>query len=485
MTEYFTNDFSKEIWETKYQDSQDTTIEDTWLRVATALASVEKDKKKRIKEFYSILEGFAFTPGGRITANAGTKRASTTMVNCFTDGFEGHDQDSLEGIYSALSRQARILAAEGGYGICCNVMRPRGATIGGIGNQSPGAIKFLELWDKSSEIITSGSGKERRSGEKNSISKGAQLVSISVWHPDVIEFIEAKKNPGHLTKFNMSVLCTDDFMEAVQKDRPWVLVFPDYENYLKLYKEKWNGNIDKWINLFQDNSDTWGTKIYHTFESARELWALIMDNTYNRNEPGVQFVDTMNRMNNLYYCEYIQESNPCQPGWAKVLTQDGIRELTNIRPGTQIWSETGWTTVQYKTSSGRKEVYKYTTTAGIFYGTEEHKLVSNREKKQARNCDVIDILRGPQDIFARDTKLHPKVIMDGLVLGDGSVHKASNNLVYLCIGSNDTDYLESEISDMIKIHRPGLSETAYEIYITITADELPRTYKRRITKQYI
>jgi len=231
--------------------------------------------------------------------------------NCFVEGFTGEDKDSIEGIYNALYRQAKTLQSEGGYGFCCDIMRPKGSNIAGIGNQSPGAVKFLELWDKSSEIITAGSGKKARKGEKGAIRKGAQMTTISCWHPDVVEFIEAKKTPGRLTKFNMSVLCTDDFMNAVVNDAQWKLFFPNHKEYKKLYQKEWDGNIDRWIELCsKEKNDADPIVIYDTIP-ARQLWDLIMTNTYNRNEPGVLFQDTINRMNNLYYIERISSANPC------------------------------------------------------------------------------------------------------------------------------------------------------------------------------
>ena len=312
MTDRFTNSFSHETWYQKYKFTNDNSIEDTWKRVAKDLASVERDKDKWEQKFYETLEDFKFVPGGRITSNAGTGLTGTTYINCFVDGFEGQDLDSIEGIYNTLLRQAQILKSEGGYGFCVDVLRPCGSHIGGIANQSPGAVKFLELWDKSSEIITSGSGKHSRKDQKNFIRKGAQMVTMSCWHPDIIEYIEAKKTPGCLSKFNMSVLCTDDFMTAVAADLPWSLVFPNYEDFPALYKEHWNGDLDAWMKVCENVcGDKRSLVTYHNFESARELWDLIMDNTYNRNEPGVLFVDHMNRMNNLYYCEHISATNPC------------------------------------------------------------------------------------------------------------------------------------------------------------------------------
>ena len=160
------------------------------------------------------------------------------ISNCYVSGFTGNDQDSIEGIYDALYRQAKILQSEGGYGFCCDVMRPRGAHIFGIAGSSPGPVKFLELWDKSSEIITEGAqSTEERKDKKGSIRKGAQMVTMSCWHPSVFQFVEAKKTPGVLSKFNMSVLCTDAFMRAVENGEDWNLIFPDYENYKEQYKK--------------------------------------------------------------------------------------------------------------------------------------------------------------------------------------------------------------------------------------------------------
>ena len=248
MPERFTNLFSRETWYQKYKLEEDECVEDTWKRVAKNIASAEETeelKKEWESKFYSILEDFQFVPGGRITSNAGSNLRGTTYINCFVDGFNGENQDSIEGIYTALLKQAQILKSEGGYGFCSDVMRPRGAHIGGIANQTPGAVKFLELWDKSSEIITAGSGKKSRADQKNFIRKGAQMVTMSCWHPDIVEFIESKQTAGRLSKFNMSVLCTNQFMEAVKKDKPWILKFPNYEKYPTEYKKHWDGNILK------------------------------------------------------------------------------------------------------------------------------------------------------------------------------------------------------------------------------------------------
>jgi len=253
---------------------------------------------------------------------------NVVVHNCFVDGFVGKDQDSIGGILEALKRQAFILKSEGGYGFCADVMRPRGGYIEGIANDTPGAVKWLDNWNTQSDVITAGSG--RKSGNKKAkqkIRKGAQMVTMSCWHPDIEEFITAKQTSGRLDKFNMSLLITDDFMDAVMNNKKWDLIFPDFDKVKQYYNNNWDGNIGKWI------LDGNPVKVYKTFKDANELWDLIMKSTYNRNEPGVLFVDTMNRLNNLAYCEYISATNPCLAGSSMIETQ--LISLT-IK---QLWEE--------------------------------------------------------------------------------------------------------------------------------------------------
>lgn len=300
----FVNDFSEEIWFSTYKYHTDSNINDTQFRVASTLASVEKDPVEWTIKFLKVLENFRFVTGGRITSNAGTGLKGTTFINCYVDGFIGKNQDSMDGIMDALKRQASILKSEGGYGFCADVMRPRGAFIEGVGVECPGAVKMLEMWDTQSAVITAGSGKKKKANKgKNKIRKGAMMVTMSCWHPSIEEFITAKQTPGTLTKFNMSSLITDGFMHAVENHLVWNLVFPDTTH--PKYDEEWDGNIELW------KSKQYPIKVWKTFEDANELWDLIMQSTYNRNEPGVLFIDTINKLNNLYYCEHISATNPC------------------------------------------------------------------------------------------------------------------------------------------------------------------------------
>lgn len=301
----FTNDLSKEIYESTYRYG-DETIEETQHRVAYDIASVELDRDFWTSKFKEILTDFKFVPGGRILSNAGVGLKGTTYINCFVDGFVGKDPDSMNGISNALARQAQILKSEGGYGFCADVMRPRGGFIDGIANETPGAVRMLDMWNTQSDVITAGSGKKSDSKKsKQKIRKGAQMVTMSCWHPDIEEFITAKQTSGRLDKFNMSLLITDDFMNAVLNNLKWDLIFPDFDKVKGTYEDEWDGNINKWL------ADGHPVKVYKTYKNANELWDLVMKSTYNRNEPGVLFIDTINRFNNLHYLEYISATNPC------------------------------------------------------------------------------------------------------------------------------------------------------------------------------
>lgn len=304
----FVDDFSKEVFETTYKYATDKDINDRHYAIAQDLASIEAPELRALwlENFLDLMEDFKFLPGGRITSNAGTGLKGTTYINCFVSGFRGEKQDSMESIMDELRRQALILKSEGGYGFCADVMRPRGAFVAGIGGDSPGAVRLLDMWDTQSSVITAGSGFKKAEGKgKQKIRKGAQMVTMSVYHPDIEEFITAKQTPGRLTKFNMSVLVTDDFMEAVEKNQPWNLEFPDIESAREEYDRLWDGNLKAW------KARGLPVRVYKTYDDAGELWETITRSTYNRNEPGVLFQDTINRLNNLYYTEHINATNPC------------------------------------------------------------------------------------------------------------------------------------------------------------------------------
>lgn len=388
----FSEPFSEEIYNMTYKYG-DETVDETFARVAKYLATVEKESDRHYWEnqFRKILTNFQFVTGGRIMSNAGTGLKNTTLINCYVSGFQGEDKDSLHSIFDELARQGKILASEGGYGFCVDILRPRGAFVCGIGSESPGAVEWLNVWDTQSATITSGSGKKSdHKGAKQRIRKGAQMVTMSCWHPDIVEFITAKQTPNKLTKFNMSVLITEKFMNAVEKHLSWNLEFPDYEKHRDEYHKFWDGNLELWKNKGFD------VKVYKIFNDANELWEIINQSTYNRNEPGVIFIDTVNKMNNLWYCEHINATNPCLTGDTLILTDGGeipIHELVGKQFTAIVNNEPFLSTSSGFWCTGEKEVLEITLENGIqVRATENHKFIRNGEKFDVKNLKIGDEL---------------------------------------------------------------------------------------------
>jgi hypothetical protein len=211
-------------------------------------------------------------------------------------------------------------------------------------------------------------------------------------------------------------------------------------------------------------------------KTSQEKFHELMESTKHFGEPGFIWVEEgVNNGTEIVY-------NPCQPEWATVLTRDGISTIGKIKEGDEIWSEDGWVKVEKKWSTGIKNVLSYRTTAGTFYGTENHRVVSAGLKVEAQNAESIDRMAGE---FSTNCVIDPQDVMDGIVFGDGSVHVASNNLIYLCIGDNDQDYFKSEISHLITKRRPGLSRVAHEVKTSITDTELVKTFNRQIPDRFI
>ncbi|RGP38342.1 adenosylcobalamin-dependent ribonucleoside-diphosphate reductase [Pseudotabrizicola alkalilacus] len=265
----FAAPIAEQIWDMKYRfKAQDGTaidgsVEDTWRRIARAIASVETDPAKWEEKFYHALEDFKYLPAGRITAGAGTGRA-VTLFNCFV---MGTIPDNMGGIFDGLKEAALTMQQGGGIGYDFSTIRPRGAEVKGVAADASGPLSFMDVWDAMCRTIMSAGSR-----------RGAMMATMRCDHPDIEAFIEAKKDPARLRMFNLSVLVTDPFMAAVKADGPWELVFDG--------------------------------RVYKTLQ-ARDLWNKIMRNTFDFAEPGVIFIDRINTMNNLSYCETIAATNPC------------------------------------------------------------------------------------------------------------------------------------------------------------------------------
>jgi ribonucleoside-diphosphate reductase alpha chain len=260
---------SQQIWDMKYRlkgadgHPVDKTVADTWRRLARALAAPEADKAFWEQRFFEAIEDFRFLPAGRILSGAGADRR-VTLFNCFV---MGDIPDDMTGIFEHLKEAALTMQQGGGIGYDFSTLRPKGAPVKGVGADASGPLSFMDVWDAMCRTIMSAGSR-----------RGAMMAVMRCDHPDIEAFIEAKRQPGRLRMFNLSVLVTDAFMQAVKEDAAWPLVFA-------------------------------GT-VYRTVR-ARELWDKIMRSTYAYAEPGVVFIDRINRFNNLYYCETIHGTNPC------------------------------------------------------------------------------------------------------------------------------------------------------------------------------
>jgi ribonucleoside-diphosphate reductase alpha chain len=265
----FAAPIAEQIWDMKYRfkaadgTPKDVTVEDTWRRIARDLAQVEKDPATWEENFYGALEDFQYLPAGRITAGAGTAR-KVTLFNCFVMGTV---PDSMGGIFDMLKEAALTMQQGGGIGYDFSTIRPKGADVHGVAADASGPLSFMDVWDAMCRTIMSAGSR-----------RGAMMATMRCDHPDIGDFITAKSDAARLRMFNVSVLITDAFMEAVKADASWDLVFDG--------------------------------KVYKTVQ-ALDLWNQIMQATYDYAEPGVIFIDRINAANNLSYCETIAATNPC------------------------------------------------------------------------------------------------------------------------------------------------------------------------------
>ena len=267
-----TTDISELVWSSRYRGGdadgvQDASIADTWSRVARSIASVESESQKWEQRFESVLEGFRFLPGGRILAGAGLGK-DVTLFNCFV---AGQLVDSLDGILESLKETAITMQHGGGIGLDFSPLRPGGLPAIRTGATASGPVSFMHVWDSMCETLLA-TGRRR----------GAMMATLRCDHPDVEAFIDAKRDPDELRNFNLSVLVTDEFLRAVDEDREWPLVYPPG-----------------------------GSPLVEERIPAGTLWRHIVESAFETAEPGLLFVDTINRDNNLWYCESISATNPC------------------------------------------------------------------------------------------------------------------------------------------------------------------------------
>ena len=304
---------SLDIWDKKYRlknkhgKNIDRTTDETYKRVAKALADVEEGEelqKKWNRQFLWALRNGAI-PAGRITSNAGAKehKPATSTINCTVSGTV---EDSMNGILSKVHEAGLTLRAGCGIGYEFSTLRPKGAFVAGAGAYTSGPLSFMDIYDKMCFTVSSAGGR-----------RGAQMATFDVGHPDILDFIRAKREDGRLRQFNFSLLITEEFMQAVRSDSEWKLAFPITEKELKLEEisiedgsqivwREWpvkDGYISNAEGLI-------ACKIYKKMRAQR-LWDVIMSSTYDYAEPGFILIDKYNEQNNNWFCENIRATNPC------------------------------------------------------------------------------------------------------------------------------------------------------------------------------
>lgn len=364
--------------------------------------------------------------------------------NCFV---VSSPTDSIAGVFKTGYEIAEIQKRRGGTGCDLSNLRPIGVRVNNAAVTSTGTPTFSDFYSHITRMIGQGG------------RSGAQMLTLSIKHPDAQAFAKMKHDMTKVTGANVSLMITDEFMEALEKDT--------------VFTQQWPVDVPL--------SEAKMTKEIR----ARDLWDVIVDSAWRTAEPGLLMID--NYCNNLpadFYPGYKSTStNPCQPGYATLLTPKGIRTFDDVEIGSVIWSGKQWTTITNKVMTGIKSVYKYRTSMGEFIGTENHRILSNGERIEVADAETIDIALGTCQL---NEKINIQDVMDGLVVGDGTVHKASNNLMLLNLGEGDEEYLNSEISHLLlkerdKIMTGGLY---YEIKTTIIPNELPRTYERIVPERF-
>ena len=298
---------SYDIWDKKYRlktkagEPLDQDIPGTYARVARALADVETTAEKRAEWFekftWALLNGAI--PAGRVTSNAGAleHKPATSTINCTVSGTV---RDSMDGILSSVHEAGLTLKAGCGIGYEFSTLRPKGAFVSGAGSYTSGPLSFMDIFNAMCFTVSSAGGR-----------RGAQMATFDISHPDVMDFIRAKREDGRLRQFNLSCLITDEFMQAVKNDAQWDLAFPANESErndpaLNIVWRPWpttHGYITNDMGLV-------ACKIYKTLP-ARRLWDMIMTSTYDYAEPGFILIDKINEMNNNWFCENIRATNPC------------------------------------------------------------------------------------------------------------------------------------------------------------------------------
>lgn len=427
------------------------TPDDMWKRVAKAVASVEETADGRSfweHTFYELLKDWKFLPGGRILAGAGIE--GVTLANCFV--IES-PEDSREGIMKALNNMTELMARGGGVGINVSTLRPRYSYVAGVNGRSSGAVSWAALYSFVTGLVEQGGSR-----------RGALLMSIEDWHPDIIEFIQAKKEAGKITNANISVDLSDEFMQAVKNDLDWDLYFPDTSHpEYKTYK----GDIRDWKSKGLP-------VVIHKTVKAQYIWNLITESAWASAEPGVLFRGNINNDSNSTYYEggRLITTNPCYAAGSLVMVPGGYKKVEEVKVGDLISTTVGPRPVKEIESHRNLPCVKVSMTDGSEHiVTPAHQFYAKRKGsvtkeytpicvKDLKEGDLVRVLPVDVEFLALESNISPAAaktrilegFLTGLFLGNGSYTEGvkSYGNVSLSVNASEEDWINQLVSKFTK-----------------------------------
>src|SRR3989344_6968274 len=384
-----------------------------WARVARGIAKEEKpsNRKHWEDEFNRVMQDFRYVPGGRVLAGAGTGY-DVTYYNCYVIP---NPPDSRNGILENLGHMVEIMAHGGGVGVNLSSLRPRGARVSKVNGYSSGPVNWAELYsDDNHDIIHQGGSR-----------RGALMIMLWDWHPDVQEFINVKRDLTRIRGANLSVCVSDKFIESVKNDDDWDFIYPDIND--SKYDKEWDGYMQDWLDM--------GGKVnVHSPVHARDLWDQICEAAWNSAEPGVVFMERYNKWHNNYYFNRINCVNPCVTADTKVTTSDGIKTVGELYLSGEpvkavVDGESYRATSFFKT--GTKSVYRLKTKEGYELRlTKDHKVFTTTGKVEAGKLQQGDKIQlSSYGAFGTQGSLEQGRVL-GWLVGDGSLKKNGNATLY-------------------------------------------------------
>lgn len=409
-----------------------------------------EDLVERISSLYKPIKdnilNMEFIPSSPTLMNANTNgERKGTLSSCFPMNID----DSMEEIMDSMKEVALVTKSCGGVGLDFSTLRSKNEMVKSSGKKSGGAIPFIQIFNSVLDNCSQGGAR-----------KGAGMSLLSVYHPDILDFIDIKNDLSTLNRVNMSIKIDNVFYEKLNK------------NPNKLFKTK--NIVDKKENVLIDSI---GNK--YTYKM---IWDKIIDSAWNMAEPGIINEDYILERSTLQHIDQKGLTNPCLMNNALLLTVNGIKKLKDINIGDLIWSKEGWTKIVNKWYTGNKDVYRYETTAGNFESTDNHEVVNDGEKIEIKNTNHLEIIISD---YENITDVSDNDIMDGLMIGDGCRNKHPQKIdTYLIVGKNDHDYFKSRISHLIDGVTYKSEPNNYKVITSITKEELVHLPKRKIPDRF-